>query len=29
MTESFRAELIDAIRPLRAFSRTLIRDEAA
>ncbi len=27
MSDSFRAELIDAIRPLRAFSRTLIRDE--
>lgn len=27
MTESFRAELIEAIRPLRAFSRTLVRDE--
>lgn len=27
MNESFRGELIDAIRPLRAFSRTLIRDE--
>ena len=27
MNDSFRGELIDAIRPLRAFSRTLIRDE--
>ena len=27
MNESFRGELIEAIRPLRAFSRTLIRDE--
>jgi RNA polymerase sigma-70 factor (ECF subfamily) len=27
MNDSFRSELIDAIRPLRAFSRTLIRDE--
>ena len=27
MSDSFRVDLIDAIRPLRAFSRTLIRDE--
>lgn len=27
MNDTFRGELIDAIRPLRAFSRTLIRDE--
>ena len=27
MSDSFRVELIEAIRPLRAFSRTLIRDE--
>ncbi len=27
MSDSFRGELIEAIRPLRAFSRTLIRDE--
>lgn len=27
MTDSFRSELTEAIRPLRAFSRTLVRDE--